>query len=95
MSLAELKVILDTVLSITKTGRIRTKHHEWNPDSSVRGYSGSGWSKPTRLRVSSVKDREWIERRCIVNELDRCSWDGRTLDQLRRIKAIIEESVNE
>lgn len=86
------RVLLDRVVSISATGRIRTERQEWNPDGEPRGYRGSSWDRPGRLRPARDEDREAYERNRLIRARIGFNWDKLTLDQLRRIDAICKET---
>lgn len=84
---------LSTIDKITPTGRIKIGTSQYK-DGYLMG--GNTWDHEYLIEASEeeiVKLQEEIERRNLVNEVRNINTNKLSLDQLRRIKLIFDESI--
>ena len=84
-----------SVSNVTPSGRIRVAVRggmdtaEFNPDGYERGSSGA-WERRF-IAQATDRVREMIEQARTIERLAHYNWRRMTIDQLRRIVAIVEE----
>lgn len=78
-----------TVDRITPTGRIVTKHGEFNPNGRKRG--SDGWQS-TWARLATEDDVAGIFRLGLVSKIERFrAWDKLSADDLKTVSEIVSK----
>lgn len=80
------------VESITPSGRIKCGRYTLNPDLTIRGASEYGpYSAQLANDEMRAEMRERRERALLIEQILEVQWRDKSIDQLRRIVAILDE----
>ncbi len=81
------KGFIEVVERLTPTGRIITKHHQYDPNGRRRGETG--WGRHT-ARKATEDDIAGIYRVGLVSKIDRFrQWSKLSADDLQAVAAIV------
>lgn len=80
---------IEVVMRLTKTGRIVTEHHQYDPDGRRRG--DTGWHR-SRARKATEDDLAGIFRLGLVSKIERFRrWDKLSADDLKAAAEIVSK----
>jgi len=71
---------------ITPSGRIICGHYELNPDLSIRGALGQGWSRIVCVGRVTAQITEEVTRYKLVTRLKRFEWNALSTDTLKAVE---------